>query len=106
LKIPVSIEQATKEYRRESDTLLLFFERRCVFGVSEWVSRKDFNDNLKGFCEKHKFYHPGAIEVAERLKTTDGVTEGRHGDARGWKGLRLTKDGWDLDVGPEPKKEG
>src|SRR5215212_7070141 len=45
-----AVDEATAEYREETDVVDRFFDDRCVFGPDEWVGKADLFEAWESWC--------------------------------------------------------
>ena len=90
---PAAVLDATERYREEMDRLADFLAERCVFDPNARVGRTDLYETYLASCQ-HREKPLSRAEFAEALEER-GVTDGRTGNQRRWKGLRLRTPGED-----------
>jgi putative DNA primase/helicase len=88
LDIPVTVQAATKEYRREEDTLGPFLDDCCVIDRTAWVSAKELYDRYTEWAGKaHE--KPMSTTAFGRALTSRGFKGFKQGGTRGWTGLTV-----------------
>ena len=86
---PRTIQQATAEYRDESDTFGRFLEDCAVLGPAEWTPWEVIAAAYRNWCARNGNRYPlGEASLRERLRSRDCAPEKGNG-VRGWKGIRF-----------------
>ncbi|MDB4946219.1 MAG: primase [Labilithrix sp.] len=89
---PVSVVDATQEYREESDAIGRYLDERVVFGPDDVVPRVEIRKAYEAWCEEQGYMPLGARRFAQRLRE-HGVKEAskRIGTSvvNAWRGCRL-----------------
>jgi putative DNA primase/helicase len=86
LKIPVSVERATREYQAESDPLAPFVTDCCKLDPAFRVTKGDLWSAYQGWCAVNKEKAVSRKAFADKMKNR-GFGEGSTGGARFWTGL-------------------
>jgi putative DNA primase/helicase len=86
-----AVEQATKAYRSENDTIGRFVEECCELGDDYRVLSKGLRAELARFCEEGGDDVPPATALGRWL-TERGVREARLDGKRAYRGLQLREE--------------
>lgn len=91
LRVPASIEQATREYERESDALGPFLEDCCITNPTESIASSELWKVYSEWCKQNDENQLSRTAFADRLKKR-GFTSGEsgHDKRRVWRGLTLS----------------
>jgi putative DNA primase/helicase len=94
LGLPRAVEEATLEYRSESDLLNEFIEECCVLASELCVSSASLWDEYEKWARGQGQSSLQRRAFAGRVQRLNGVKLGRLGAAgtRGWRGIGLKKD--------------
>lgn len=87
LKTPKVVEDATREYEAESDSLAPFFEDCCELGDEFSVTKTRLWNAYQNWCKVNKEKPLSRKAFAEKVKAR--FEEGRSAKARFWSGIRL-----------------
>jgi putative DNA primase/helicase len=88
LKTPNAVENATSEYRAESDPLAPFFEECCDLDVAFQARKGELWNAYQDWCRANKERPASRRVFADKMKSRS-FGEGSTGAVRFWKGLRL-----------------
>jgi putative DNA primase/helicase len=95
LSEPGSVQEATAEYRRESDVLGEWLSLACVFEAGARTTKAAIRHAYDGWCKELGHQPVGARTIAQRLHEM-GVrrvpVRDRASVKEGWAGLRLKSD--------------
>lgn len=91
LKDPEAVTTATAEYRHEQDILSDFIEDCCILERSTSIPKGELKDEYQRWCEDNKI-DPVTQRTFKARLIEKGITEGRIGKARYWRGIRLRTD--------------
>lgn len=95
LKAPAAVEQATRDYKDESDPLRPFFDDRCDLDAAFRVPKGELWNAYQDWCRVNRDKPASRRVFADKMKSR-GFGEGSTGVARYWTGLRLrATDGTD-----------
>ncbi|MCE5278844.1 MAG: phage/plasmid primase, P4 family [Planctomycetaceae bacterium] len=100
LNPPACVCEATKSFRKESNSFEQFMEERCVPNVparDTWTSNASLRDAYMAYCQEIGENSPlntRAIAAILKAKGCHTVSRGRYG--RGWEGIALLPE----DTGP------
>jgi len=93
---PKQVEDATAEYREESDRLGEFFTLRCLFEPEARVARLELHEEYKAYLEENGDPYPVSPRVFATKLRARGVSDGGTILAKckaypvdAWKGVRL-----------------
>jgi putative DNA primase/helicase len=97
---PGSVMKATRQYRRESDLLGMFFYQCCTFGKDERVAKRRLRQAYEQWCEEVGSLPLGPIKFYRRLREKDcedtsvreklGKEQIAGPPVDGWAGVRLS----------------
>jgi len=95
LQTPAEVQNATDEYRTESDPLAPFLEDCCIRGSDYWAASADLYNAYTFYCE-HSHETPAVSSKAfqHQLRAHGLVPRQKSGPsrARGWSGIGLKSD--------------
>ena len=84
-----AVNDATDKYRAESDELAQFIKDACELGTDNFTAKKVMKYAYAQWCEdagQNQMHTSDFI----RLLLEKGVTDGKQGNERGWKGIKIT----------------
>jgi len=90
LREPPEITMATLAYRQEEDILAEYIQDCCALKTGVTIPRADLYDNYKQWCENAKCQPVSPKTLRARL-IERGITEGRSGNIRYWRGIELLR---------------
>jgi putative DNA primase/helicase len=91
LNEPNIISAATASYRHDQDILGDFIEDCCILEPLASISKTDLKDSYSQWCQANTI-EPITQRTFKARLIERGITEGRAGKARLWKGIRLRID--------------
>ncbi len=91
LREPDAVTTATTSYRHEEDILGDFIEDCCILEPRGSISKSELKDLYSQWCQANSI-EPVTQRTFKARLTERGITEGRAGKARLWKGIRLRTD--------------
>jgi len=86
---PAIVTAATADYRESEDTLAPFLAEHCILEPDVSVTRGELRKAYVAHAEGAKERPMSAQALCARLLELDGVTDGRAGGGRAWRGIRL-----------------
>jgi putative DNA primase/helicase len=90
LEPAASVQQATREYEQESDSLGPFLEDRCILAPDQSVASSELWNAYLAWCKPSEVSPMSRNGFADRLKRRDFTSEeSGHGKRRVWRGLSL-----------------
>ncbi|MBA7637602.1 hypothetical protein ES703_45248 [subsurface metagenome] len=90
LKEPWEVTAATLAYRQEEDILAEYIQDCCVLKVTATVAKAGLYENYKQWCE-NTGYQPIAQKTLRARLMERGITEGKSGSIRYWRGICLSE---------------
>jgi putative DNA primase/helicase len=91
LNEPGIVTTATASYRHEQDMLGNFIEDCCVLESISSIAKSDLKTEYEKWCKENNV-DPIIQRTFKARLTEKGITEGRNGRERYWRGLRLKTD--------------
>jgi putative DNA primase/helicase len=88
LNEPDTVTTATASYRHEQDMLGDFIEDCCILESTASISKADLKDEYERWCKENNA-DPITQRAFKARLTEKGITEGRNGKERYWRGIRL-----------------
>jgi putative DNA primase/helicase len=82
------VTTATASYRHEQDMLGDFIEDCCILESTASISKADLKDEYERWCKENNA-DPITQRAFKARLTEKGITEGRNGKERYWRGIRL-----------------
>jgi len=107
LGTPEEVRSATATYRVEQDALGAFLRERCILEPAASVTVTALYDAYTSWASTSGERRPWSKRELHARLTERGVKDGRRGDARLWRGVRLrTATDQDSADAPEAAREG
>jgi putative DNA primase/helicase len=91
LNEPDTVTTATASYRHEQDMLGDFIEDCCVFESISSIAKSDLKAEYEKWCKDNNV-DPITQRTFKTRLMEKGITEGRNGRERYWRGIRLKTD--------------